>query len=275
MNELNCLMLFGSIFFSSFSVGTTATIHYTMIAQFLWYYLFESQIKQAHSMIWCTRNRRLVQPFELLSELHQPIGPKTWSQMCKISAARLLDSPNRSDRCRTFPKILIAVVLCRNDIHSCWRQRISKLMIIILLCVALAKEMEIIEMSLTSIDKGFPRGNSYSLFRGKRDLRPPHTKLLLHFPLYNRTVAVSSDQWSPFRDLGISIVRHATGYNPLRPNQPQFHTNQTIEWEWLLPNYISLWTPLPNVLFNIIWFCTNTHLPFGSMNFHCRFEQKF
>lgn len=129
-------------------------------------------------------------------------------------------------------------------------------------------------MLLTSIDTGFPRGSWYSLFRGKRDLRRPHTILSLHFPLYNRTVVVSSDQWNPFRDLGISIVRHAAGCNPHRPNRPQFHTNQTIEWELLLPNYISLWTPLPNVLFNIIWFCTNTHLQFGSMSFHCRFEQK-
>lgn len=120
--ELNCLMHFGSTFSRLFSHRHYCycySIHYTTIAQFLWYYLFESQIKQAHNRIWCMPNRRLVQPFVLLSELHPPIGPKTWSQMCKISAVRLLDSPNRSDRCRTFPKIWIAAVRCQNDIHFC------------------------------------------------------------------------------------------------------------------------------------------------------------
>lgn len=125
MNWIVCFdAFFVSNFFLSFFVSTRTihtAIHYTMIAQSLWYYLFESQIKQAHNMILCMQNHRLVRPFVWLSELHRPIGPETWSQTCKISAIRLPDSPNRSDQFRTFPKIWIIIVRCQSDIHFCGR----------------------------------------------------------------------------------------------------------------------------------------------------------
>lgn len=78
-------------------------------------------------MILYRPNRRLVQPLVLLLKLRPPIGPETWNRMYKTWAIRSLDSPSKTDRCQTFPKILTTIALYRNDIRSCPNENQKKI----------------------------------------------------------------------------------------------------------------------------------------------------